>query len=529
MNFRLNNTYIYNSTASCGTDTTAVCNARLGGLFDEGSSSSWNEYPDYTALEYGNIDGALQHYANSTGKDILTLSDQLSLGEFPFALDRAGAIGDGEGLNKLGLGYNSSLLRRLMTSGNTNSQTWSIWQGWSGAEASQQIDGNIVLGGYDRAKLNGANVTQPIVYDPNCAHGLIVTINDITMNLKNGSSVSISGTSYGQAIRACVEPTSNTIGLPHDTWGRFIFVSGSTELGPSSDKLNFWSQLVLTAGAWVSPNTLLADIYFVRADSLILCSYDGDLSFTIDPNLNIRIPNHQLVVPEYNYSSNGQRYYTNATETTILIYDNVGINENDLPTLGKPFLSSAYLLVDNDRQSFTLWEAQPNMTQDLVSLGPPICSNTPHSAPTASPTSTSAALPSSAPTILSSGLSKSTIAGIVIGGSIAVATAIGAILFIARTRRHKQTQQSQAIGNSTLAGGGQRSSRWGEKPEMASDQHPPLEMPVARDPGYSLAPYEVPDRNDFRYAREPQEMPSERVSRQTAHEMPATPISGRPC
>ena len=173
MNFRLNNTYIYDSAASCetnttavcnarlvvlascGTDTTAVCNARLGGLFDAGSSSTWDEYPGYTALEFGNIDGALQHYANSSGKDILTLSDQLSLSEFPIALDNAGAIGDGEGLNKLGLGYNSSLLRRLMTSGTTNSQTWSIWQGWSGAEASQQIDGNIVLGGYDRAKFKG--------------------------------------------------------------------------------------------------------------------------------------------------------------------------------------------------------------------------------------------------------------------------------------------------------------------------------------------------------------------------------------
>lgn len=520
MNFRLNNTYIYDSTASCQSDTTAVCNARLGGLFDEASSSTWDEYPSYTALEFGNIDGALQHYANSSGKDIFTLSDQLSLSEFPFALDHAGAISDGEGLNQLGLGSNSSLLRRLMTSGTTNSQTWSIWHGWNGAEASQQMDGNIVLGGYDRAKFKGANVTQPIQYDPNCGHGLIVTITDITMNLKNSSSVSISGASFGQALRACVEPKSTTIDLPHEIWDRFISVSGSTEVGPSWDKLNFFSRLVLTAGAWVSPDRLLTEMFFVRADNLISCSYDGDLSFTIYPNLNIRVPNHQLVVPEYNYSSNGQRYYTNATETAVLIYDLVGVNENDLPKLGKPFLSSAYLSVDNDHQSFTLWEAQPNMTQDLVSLGPPVCSSTPSSALPASP--------SPPPTIPSNVHSKGTIAGVVVGGLVAIATAIGAILFVAQKRRQKQAQQSQAIGNSTLPSGGQRSSRWGEKPEMASDQHPPLEMPVTRDPEYSLAPYEVPDRNDTRYAWEPLEMPSEQVSRQTAQEMPATPMSGRP-
>lgn len=201
------------------------------------------------------------------------------------------------------------------------------------------------------------------------------------------------------------------------------------------------------------------------------------------------------------------------------MYDLVGVNENDLPKLGKPFLSSAYLSVDNDRQSFTLWEAQPNVTQDLVSLGPPVCSSTP---------SLPAASPSSVPAIPAHDFSKGTIAGVVVGGLVAIATTIGAILLVARKRRKKQAQQSQAIATSTLAGGGQRSSRWGEKAEMASDQHPPLEMPVTRNPGYSLAPYEVPDRNDSRYAQEPQEMPSEQVSRQTAHEMPATPMGGRP-
>ena len=253
---------------------------------------------------------------------------------------------------------------------------------------------------------------------------------------------------------------------------------------------------------------------FVRADNLIRCSYEGDLSFTIYPNLNIRIPNHQLVVPVYNYSRDGQRYYANATETEVLISQVQGVNNQNLPILGKPFLSSAYLSVDNDRQSFTLWKAQPNMTEDLISLGPPLCSSAPSSAPTASP--------SSAPTIPS----KGKIAGIVLGGLVAMAAVIGTTFLVVRNRRQKQTQN--AIATSSLPSAGQDSSRWGEKPEMASDQHPPLEMPASSDPGYSLAPYEVPDRNDSRYAGEPQEMPSEQVSRQTAHEMPATPMSGRP-
>lgn len=200
-------------------------------------------------MEFGNIDGALQSQANSTGTDTLALSDQLSLEKFPFAIDHAGAIRDLGALNQLGLGSNSSLLRNLITRGAIDSQTWSIWQGWSGAEASQQIDGNIVLGGYDEAKFIGANVTQPIQYDPNCASGLIITITDITMNLKNGSSPSISGTSLGQALRACVLPESDLVDLPYDAWGRFKDISGSTEVGPSYTKFNFYSQLVLSDGA----------------------------------------------------------------------------------------------------------------------------------------------------------------------------------------------------------------------------------------------------------------------------------------
>ena len=248
---RFNNTYIYDGETSCGTESAAICNARLGGLFDEDNSSSWSAYVNYTAPEFGNVDGAVKEYAKSSGTDVFTISDRLRLGELPFAVEHAGALLGARGLNQLGLGSNSSLLRHLATRGTINSQTWSIWQGWSGAEASQQIDGNIVLGGYDVAKFQGANVTQPIQYDQNCDPGLIITITDITMNLKNSSSISISRASDEQALRACVDPKFDAINLPDDICDRFIDVSGSTEVGPSWNGFNIFSRLILTAGAWV--------------------------------------------------------------------------------------------------------------------------------------------------------------------------------------------------------------------------------------------------------------------------------------
>lgn len=255
--------------------------------------------------------------------------------------------------------------------------------------------------------------------------------------------------------------------------------------------------------------------------------YDGDLTITVYPNLNIRVPNHQLVIPEYDFNSYGQRYIKNSTNRQTLLYSYQDINKNDMPVYGKPFLTSAYLFVNSDRGEFTLWASQPNTTQNIVAVGPPVCSSTPSSQP---------ALP--APTSLATSGAKEkaptgAIAGAVVGGLAGTALIIGALLFLARRRRNKRRQQEAQDApprDSSLAGSGQRSSRWGEKAEMSTDTHPPLEMPSTRDPGYATPPYEMPGRKDARYVMVPHEMPDGKDYTQggAAHEMPATPMSGRP-
>lgn len=260
---------------------------------------------------------------------------------------------------------------------------------------------------------------------------------------------------------------------------------------------------------------------------MFACRYDGDLTVTVYPNLEIRVPNHQLVVPEYDFNSYGQRYIKNSTNREVLLYSYQGINKNDMPVYGKPFLTSAYLFVNSDRGEFTLWASQANTTQNIVSVGPPVCSSTPTSQPT---------LP--APTALAtSGPRKKgntgAIAGVVVGGVAGIALIFGALFFLVRKRRNKRRQQErQKIlpGDASLPGSGQRSSRWGEKAEMSTDTHPPLEMPITRDPGYARPPYEMPGRKDARYVMVPHEMPGGKDHTQSvaAYEMPATPMSGRP-
>ena len=215
-------------------------------------------------------------------------------------------------------------------------------------------------------------------------------------------------------------------------------------------------------------------------------SYDEELTLTVFPNLKIRVPVLWHSAPAQNYPNETEWQLQEGDFSNVTKYDQILY-------LGRPFLSSIYLFVDNDSQTFALWEAQPNMTQDLVSVGLPVCSSL-----AASPS-----LPTVPSTIPSYGPSKGAIAGASVGGLFAIVTIIGAIILLVRTHRRKQGQQSQAND------GDQRSSRWWAKAEMASDQHPPLEMPVSRDPGYSLAPYELPVPGEIRHTRNLQEMPTE--------------------
>jgi hypothetical protein len=72
--------------------------------------------------------------------------------------------------------------------------------------------------------------------------------------------------------------------------------------------------------------------------------------------VSIRVPNTELIVPdEYINKTTGQSA-TNDTVRNIVINPVQDINKNDLPLLGRLFLSSAYLSVNHDSGTFTLWQ-----------------------------------------------------------------------------------------------------------------------------------------------------------------------------
>lgn len=221
--------------------------------------------------------------------------------------------------------------------------------------------------------------------------------------------------------------------------------------------------------------------------------YNGDLTFSIYPGLDITIPNHQLVVPSVEINSEGQEYLSSSTEVEVLINSLQSVNANDLPLFGLPFLSSAYLMVDYDQQRFTLSQNQQSATSNLIANGPPAC-NTPTPSPT--PQSLPSVLGSPTPTPnTSSGTPKGAIAGAVVGGLAVIAICI-CVFFILKKQRATRLARTQEQGFGATAEAvkvPKYSDNEGYmKSEMPADNQPPQELPLDRDSGHGLAPHEMP-------------------------------------
>lgn len=169
------------------------------------------------------------------------------------------------------------------------------------------------------------------------------------------------------------------------------------------------------------------------------------MTFKFDSGLSVRIPNDQLIVPNLTIEPQTGQLLANSSDPELVLNAIQQVNAGDLPQLGRQFLSSAYLMVNQDADEFTLWTANPTANEDLVAVDThnrvveEFCSPTTPggSAPTgSSPGGPGNGIPGQSSAKLSGGA----IAGIAIG-AVAVIAIVGGLIFWCITRR-KATLES---------------------------------------------------------------------------------------
>ena len=116
-------------------------------------------------------------------------------------------------MNSLGLGRNATALNALNSARSMASTVWSVFWGSTGASSSSQQNGVLVMGGYDSGKTRGDNFTGDLSFSDSCFTGVLLSLSDLTLNLVNGTDISLLGSSASQGLRICVDASYPTISI----------------------------------------------------------------------------------------------------------------------------------------------------------------------------------------------------------------------------------------------------------------------------------------------------------------------------
>jgi hypothetical protein len=85
------------------------------------------------------------------------------------------------------------------------------------------------------------------------------------------------------------------------------------------------------------------------------------MTFFLDSGLEIRVPNDQFMVPFVDIDRSGKQIMDNSKREFLM--NPLG---SQPATLGRYFLTAAYLMVNHDANSFTMWQANPTTSSDLI-------------------------------------------------------------------------------------------------------------------------------------------------------------------
>jgi hypothetical protein len=177
---------------------------------------------------------------------------------------------------------------------------------------------------------------------------------------------------------------------------------------------------------------------FGKKPTLTNRSYSGDFTIKLSSGLSVRIPNNQLIVPERVVSPSGD-IIANGSSPNLVINVIKEININDQLHLGRQFLSAAYVMLNEDTSSFTLWQANPTMKESLVAVdgrNNPLWSNCSVNQPDGTSRGSRTVK-----------LSAGAIAGTVVGATLAVLAIAAGAFFILKNRKKKRASLVNPAGD----------------------------------------------------------------------------------
>lgn len=232
----------------------------------------------------------------------------------------------------------------------------------------------------------------------------------------------------------------------------------------------------------------------------ILSSYPGDLTFSFSSGLQTTIPNSQLVAPVYIIDEQGATIF-NDSKRDIMLAGLEAPNTNDMPILGSTFLSAAYLMVNQDDDTFTLWNSKATTDSSLFAVGGASSNSIPCSPKAVTPTTTTSR---KAPAPSKKRMSAGAIAGITLGALFIVASIVFVLFWVHWRRTQAAAQNPEAQ----------------ELPAPATGAILPFGFRKSR--GTSMASSSASEKK-LPPAPAPQELPSESP---LVHELPAGGMGG---
>ncbi|RYC57549.1 hypothetical protein CHU98_g8664 [Xylaria longipes] len=443
----LNNTLVYGTNGYCtdpGISATG-CTTWRGGQYALLSSDTRRQPPNPNPPDKPPYPGT------ATYTDVFEINNNVTLDDFAIGVPLSDWQEQGyHPMMALGLGANSTLLSSLEAGKRIASRVWSMFYGLTGSNSNAQLDGSLVFGGYDRAKVSGKAYTQKLRPDQRCSTQMLLTIDDIIIHFPNGTDASIVATTTNGSFSACIVPDfPGLMSLANNPYFEMFQIVTNTSISQRSFGQEFYT-------------LLYSDGYN---------PYQGDMSINIQNGPSIRIPNNQLVIPERYIDDSTGQVMANYSRSNLVINPLNTVNEFDLSQLGRLFLSSAYVMVNQDSGQFTIWAANPTTVEDLVSVDSTgketttFCKNS----------TTSISLgPTKKPAMHHTGLSTGAIAGIAVGAILALIIVISILFWRRRQRRTSATGQP-----------GPQSATQGvpEKPAHYSDYPVGAQGPSKLEPG----------------------------------------------